>query len=171
MPGDKSPAPESCDESQHSKIGRLRLILFCLLLSAFCLSTQAQFAIPWWTLDGGGGTSTGGVYSVSGTIGQPDAGRMSGGSFTLEGGFWSIVAAVQSPGAPYLTVTRTATNTVVVSWPAPAEGWRLFSTPSLAPGGSVWTEIPPPYPTQGTTDLFVVEPSPVGNKFYRLHKP
>ena len=37
---------------------------------------------------GGGGTSTGGVYSVSGTIGQPDAGLLTGGSYTLAGGFW-----------------------------------------------------------------------------------
>ena len=32
------------------------------------------YSIDWSTIDGGGGTSTGGVYSVSGTIGQPDAG-------------------------------------------------------------------------------------------------
>jgi hypothetical protein len=29
--------------------------------------------LDWFTIDGGGGTSTGGVYAVSGTIGQPDA--------------------------------------------------------------------------------------------------
>ena len=33
-----------------------------------------NIAVDWFTIDGGGGTSTGGVYSVSGTIGQPDAG-------------------------------------------------------------------------------------------------
>ena len=33
-----------------------------------------SYQIDWFTIDGGGGTSTGGVYSVSGTIGQPDAG-------------------------------------------------------------------------------------------------
>jgi hypothetical protein len=122
-------------------------------------------------VDGGGGASTGGVYSVSGTIGQADAGTMSGGQFTLVGGFWSIVAAIQTPGAPLLSVWRTSTNTVVVSWPAPAEGWLLHATTNLVPGGSAWTEIPPPYPTQGTTNRFFLEPSPVGHKFYRLHKP
>ena len=39
----------------------------------------AQPEITWQTLDGGGGTSTGGVYAVSGTIGQPDAGVSAGG--------------------------------------------------------------------------------------------
>ena len=33
-----------------------------------------NYSIDWFTIDGGGGTSTGGVYAVSGTIGQPDAG-------------------------------------------------------------------------------------------------
>jgi len=46
---------------------------------------------------------------------------MSGGSFTLVGGFWGIIAAVQTPGAPYLSVTR-SNATVIVSWPKPAEG-------------------------------------------------
>ena len=48
-----------------------------------------QFDLSWHTIDGGGGTSTGGNFSLSGTIGQPDAGTMSGGNFTLVGGFWA----------------------------------------------------------------------------------
>ena len=60
-------------------------------------AAQAQFAIDWWTVDGGGAMfSTGGNYSLGGTIGQPDAGVMSGGNFTLVGGFW----AVTLPSAP-----------------------------------------------------------------------
>jgi hypothetical protein len=40
-------------------------------------------------VDGGGGASTGGEFSISGTIGQPDAGVvLGGGSFDLVGGFW-----------------------------------------------------------------------------------
>ncbi len=45
--------------------------------------------INWYTIDGGGGTSTGGTFALSGTIGQPDAGGpMTGGTFSLTGGFW-----------------------------------------------------------------------------------
>ena len=44
--------------------------------------------ISWYTLDGGGGTSTGGTMQLSGTIGQADAGVLSGGPFSLYGGFW-----------------------------------------------------------------------------------
>jgi hypothetical protein len=44
-----------------------------------------------WTIDGGGSMfSAGGAFELSGTIGQPDAGKMSGGegAFELTGGFW-----------------------------------------------------------------------------------
>lgn len=45
------------------------------------------------TIDGGGGTSTGGVFELSGTFGQPDAGaEMTGGDFALTGGFWPAAA-------------------------------------------------------------------------------
>src|SRR3981189_3685837 len=93
--------------------------LACLALfvsSVSCLRAQS-YSIDWFTIDGGGGTSTGGVYSVSGTIGQPDAGHMSGGTFTLDGGFWGIIGAVQTPGSPLLRVVLTTSNTVVVAWP------------------------------------------------------
>jgi hypothetical protein len=47
------------------------------------------FDLTWNTIDGGGIMfATGGAYSLGGTIGQPDAGTMSGGSYTLNGGFW-----------------------------------------------------------------------------------
>lgn len=46
------------------------------------------FAIPWWTVDTGGGTSQGSSFALNGTIGQPDAGSLSGGSYTLKGGYW-----------------------------------------------------------------------------------
>jgi len=51
------------------------------------------FSIPWSTIDGGGTlNATGGSYTLSGTIGQPDAGSpMTGGSFSLTGGFWAGV--------------------------------------------------------------------------------
>jgi hypothetical protein len=51
---------------------------------------QSTYAIPWWTLDGGGGTSTAGDFTLFGTIGQPAAGdALSGGDFTVQSGFWA----------------------------------------------------------------------------------
>ena len=46
-----------------------------LLLAWFTATLQAQtYSIDWFKVAGGGGTSTGGVYSVSGTGGQSDSG-------------------------------------------------------------------------------------------------
>ena len=53
--------------------------------------TPGNATVDWWTVDGGGGMeSTGGAWSLSGTVGQPDAGALSGGDFTIEGGFWYV---------------------------------------------------------------------------------
>ena len=49
--------------------------------------------LPWFSVDGGGGTSEGGDFSLDGTVGQPDAGRLAGGDFAVEGGFIPGVAA------------------------------------------------------------------------------
>jgi len=55
---------------------------------------QSGYTLTWWTVDGGGGTfSTGGAYTLGGTIGQPDAGQLTGGTYTLGGGFWGGGAA------------------------------------------------------------------------------
>lgn len=51
---------------------------------------QAGYDLSWWTIDGGGEMfSTGGNYSLGGTIGQPDAGLLAGTGYALAGGFWS----------------------------------------------------------------------------------
>jgi hypothetical protein len=165
---------ESSDSRQSarglalSKTCRLALA-FCLLPSAFCLQARGQYSIDWSTLDGGGGTSTGGVYSVTGTIGQPDAGKMSGGNFTLDGGFWGLIAAVQTPGAPLLSITlNPQLSTLTVSWPLSQTSWQLQTTTNLLTTGCVWTECS--YQTNGATCCRIESP-PVGTKFYRLHTP
>src|SRR5437660_6145162 len=98
----ESRGERSAVRSQISAM-HIGLLMVGLLLAASTVRGQ-NFSIDWFTIDGGGGTSTGGVYSVSGTIGQPDAGHMSGGNFTIDGGFWGIIAVVQTPGAPLLRI-------------------------------------------------------------------
>jgi hypothetical protein len=39
--------------------------------------------------DSGGGVSQGGAYILSGTVGQPEPGSLSGGAYVVKGGFWS----------------------------------------------------------------------------------
>src|SRR5665213_2628504 len=97
--------------------------LFSLLLPV--LGFAQQYSIDWYKIAGGGGTSTGATYQVTGTIGQPDAGgAMSGGNFSVTGGFWSLISVVQTSGAPTLTITNSGNN-VIVSWPYPSTGWTL----------------------------------------------
>jgi len=139
-----------------------------LILSAGVWGASAQtYSIDWFTVDGGGGTSSGGPYTLSGTIGQPDAGVMSGGNYTLTGGFWSIVSAVQTPGAPSLSVFYTSTNTVVVSWPSPSTGYSLQQNSGFVPGN--WVNSGLGVADDGTTRSVVINP-PVGNLFFRLKK-
>jgi len=66
------------------------LVSVALLLLAGVALANGVYEIPWFTADGGGGTwSEGGGFSLGGTIGQPDAGALSGGEYTLLGGFWA----------------------------------------------------------------------------------
>ena len=48
----------------------------------------SSFEIPSYTIDSGGGTLTGGTFTLVASIGQPDAGpALTGSTFTLQGGF------------------------------------------------------------------------------------
>ena len=101
-----------------------------LLLTAVNAHSQ-PYTINWYKIAGGGGTSTGDVYSVSGTIGQHDAGeQMTGGSYSLTGGFWALISVAQMPGAPTLFISH-AGNTVTVYW-QDASGWSLQQNGNLA---------------------------------------
>jgi len=68
-----------------------RIVLFwpiCLLVTLPALAQPGRpYELSWSTIDGGGGVSSG-QYVLSGTIGQPDAGVMAGGSYEVYGGFW-----------------------------------------------------------------------------------
>ena len=98
-----------------------------LFSCAFCLCAHAQpnYTNKWSTIDGGGGASTGGVYTITGTASQPDAGVMRGGEYTVNGGFWGRIAVVQMPGAPPLTIRRMGANSLAVCWPYPSTGYEL----------------------------------------------
>ena len=113
------------------------------------------------------GASTGGVFTVSGTIGQPDAGTMSGGNYTLQGGFWGIIAAVQTPGAPLLSITlNPQLSTINVAWPSPSTGWELQQNTNSVSSVN-WSDVTDTIQDDGTTKTLIVNP-PAGNRFYRL---
>jgi hypothetical protein len=136
-----------------------------LVLATSVLRTEAQyFSIDWFTIDGGGGASTGGVHAVSGTIGQPDAGGpMSSGQYSLIGGFWALPLAVQTTGAPTLTIVSAAPGQATISWTPDTPGFVLQETLSLSPAN--WINSP----SSATNPVTI--PAALPKKFYRLFKP
>jgi hypothetical protein len=147
---------------QKDHMKRLILNLAVFLIPAVVAHAQ-EYSIDWYKVSGGGGASTGGVYSVSGTIGQHDAGGpMTGGNYSLTGGFWALYA-VQTPGAPLLTITHLG-NQAIVSWPPSVTGWTLQTNANLAT------------PTWGNylgavVNNAVTNPLSHGNLFFRLTQP
>jgi hypothetical protein len=141
--------------------------LIWFLLFAFCFCSQAQHAIDWHTIAGGGGTSTGATYQVSGTIGQPDAGSaMTGGQYSLTGGFWSLVAVVQTPGLPNLSIAHTA-DSVVVSWPNTAASTLQTNSNLITMSG--WGAYSGTLSTANGTNSITISP-PTRTLFFRLSK-
>lgn len=149
------------------------LCLGFIALSGLQQLSAQTFSLPWFTLNGGGGTSTGGVFSVSGTIGQPDAGGPStNGAYALVGGFWGMTAILQTPGAPILGIERLAGGNVRLFWNLPATGFQLEQTAALAEPsvGPVWTPVVSPYQTNAP-HITVTVPASTGDRMFRLRKP
>jgi hypothetical protein len=145
-------------------------IPFALLLCLFTSALHAQsYSIAWYKVAGGGGASAGTngatVYSLSGTIGQPDAGTaMTNGDYSLTGGFWSLISVVQTVGTPTLTITHLGAS-VMVSWPD-VGSYTLQQNSNLAvPTG--WATSGYTVTTASGTNSITI-PSPTGSLFFRL---
>jgi hypothetical protein len=146
----------------------MKIFLVLFLGAAWITANGQTFTLDWFTIDGGGGTSTGGDYSISGSIGQSEAGPLlGGGQYQVTGGFWSVVAAIQTPGAPLLSIQH-VDGKVVVSWPSPSPGFVLQERSDLAAGD--WANVTSPLADAGGVRSVTVS-SPLGNRFYRLRKP
>lgn len=174
MPGFNRELTETISTFNPMKIPRQSGILAIIVLLTWSgLSAQAQYSLGPSKIAGGGATtpSTGGVYAVRGSIGQPDAsGASAGGPYSVNGGFWRSL--LQTPGAPLLSAQSLADGNVRISWPLSAASFVLDQTVALtnAPGNSAWSQVPFPYATNAT-EISITVAAPAGNKFYRLRKP
>jgi hypothetical protein len=153
-----------------SKVAHFSAFLTCcfLVLSLAAASASAQsYSISWYTIAGGGGTSTGAQYTVSGTIGQPDASTaMTGGNYSLTGGFWAFISVVQTAGAPTLYISQSG-KTVTVYW-QDVSGWTLQQNSSITSAAS-WAPNTSWTTSNGTNYLNLT--SPTGNLYFRLANP
>ncbi|MEI7733609.1 MAG: hypothetical protein WCO56_28850 [Verrucomicrobiota bacterium] len=146
---------------RRQKPGMALLALFWLSLTA----SHAQYAITQAAITGGGGTSTGSVYSVTGAIGQAAAGRLSGGTFTVDGGVLGVVTVLQTAGMPPLTLQFT-NQVFTIAWAVPQAGYVLEYALDL---NGTWVTVPASeFQTNGTQRSLSV--TPAGVRFYRLRK-
>jgi hypothetical protein len=88
-------------------LGLTGLLLLFLAIPAVARPQAAPahdtYDLTWNTLDGAGGTLTSldGVYTLTSTAGQPEAGQLANG-YTLKGGFWNGVSLNYTISLPLL---------------------------------------------------------------------
>ena len=68
-------------------LATIRYSAICIILFT-AAGLAAEYEIGWHTIDGVGGISSGGPYTLIGTIGQADTGISNGGELVLSAGFW-----------------------------------------------------------------------------------
>jgi hypothetical protein len=141
----------------------VRRVLIASILTLAFRSARAQPYIDWYKISGGGGSSAGGTFQFSGTIGQADAGvAMNGCNYSLTGGFWSLINVLQTAGAPTLYISNSG-STVTVYWQN-AGTWTLQQNPDLTTSG--WSTNCSWTTSNGTNSLIINNPA--GNLFFRL---
>ena len=136
------------------------VLLLLVVFACFCSHVFAQHTITWWTNDGAGGNSAGGVYSLIGVAGQPDSGNISGGTNVVQGGFLGGFV----PNSPSKIANYIFAST--------AEGWTFagqipsYSLPGASSSGGHLALNP-----LGSTNAFSYWYSPEiaisNNKLYR----
>jgi hypothetical protein len=111
---------------------------------------------------GGGGASQGGGYTVEGLVGQAGIGIMTGGSFTVAGGFWETFQIVKT-GLPILTIATGPQQQIIISWSPATPGYVLQESTSLNSAG--WSSLG----TQPQNPSLIIRAGERA-KFYRLIK-
>jgi hypothetical protein len=154
---------------RRAAMALLALVGVLFLSVTFSAHAQSQrFQVIAFT-DLGGSVSSGGAYTVSGTVGQPNVGQSSNEQFGISDGFWNVVATLQTPDAPLVSVEQLANGSVRIFWPLTADGFVLDHSPSIDPS-SLWSPVQLPQETSAT-HISVTIPAPEEIRFYRLRSP
>jgi len=143
------------------------LLVFIVLVISRSAAEADPFNVTDFSIEGSGGTSRGGTFVVTGVTGEPAAGVMTGGEFTLQGAWQPAPPESSFPliGVQY----DPAAGNLAISWPTTATGYLLQSNPDPGnPGG--WTDIPTT-PVVVGGNLEVVIQTELQLQFYRLRKP
>ena len=147
---------------------RTRSIL--ILCAATFTLAHAQYEIPWYTIDGsGGGTSAGGSYELSGSIGQPDVGKSTGGDYELVAGFWAFAVVIQTDDGPQLNIRYLSPTEAEIYWEAGPDPALLQRSADLMDGDG-W-EDDPGTPVIDGDGIYRLTVTPLESiRFYRLRK-
>ena len=136
-------------------------LLLGLLLTTIPSIAQT-FTLESFNIDGGSATLSGGSYIVIATVGQPNAGLFSGGDFTLQAGYWPVVSEVIVPD---LTATLLSDGTVQVCWPSSATEFSLQEATTL---NSVDWSASALVQNDGEGTKCVTVSATAGSRFFRL---
>lgn len=147
---------------------RFIAILFVVIVSGIHALYGEGFSIEWQVLDATVGTSTGGSYSITGIIGQPNASTpMTGGEFSISGGVTGLAVALREQNSPALRIEPRGAN-LLIAWPSSGMGFHLQQSSSLITPG--WNEVLVT-PTVAGSENQILLPFAAGHRFFRLHKP
>jgi hypothetical protein len=94
---------------------------------------------------------------------------MTGGSYSLTGGFWSLISVVQNAGTPNLSIAYLG-NSVIVFWPDTGTYTLQQNSNLAAPAGWAASGYPVITNSPAGTNSITITP-PVGNLFFRLANP
>ncbi len=89
----------------------MSIVLLGLNRSTMQAIEGGQYVLEWQAVGFGGGESIGGDYALSSTVGQASADELTGGTYSLGGGFWGGGARVVVPVVPAPAATPTVTPT------------------------------------------------------------
>jgi hypothetical protein len=150
--------------------------IFALLLGLLLhpVSVAQAYDIEWFKIAGGGGTSTDGFYTLSGTLGQSEAGvTMSGGIYSVTGGAQFESEGSDLPPAPLRIVAIQLLNPGgtpelhIAMVGTPGRAFQLQFTPSLALA-ITWSNLGALAISPSEGRLEFVDPNPPGARFYRI---
>lgn len=136
--------------------------------------TGGAYNLSWHTNDGGGTTSAvGGIYSLNGTIGQPDAGAASGGAYALSSGFWGIANLFPPSPLKILSIIRLPNGQAYLEClGVPNQVNNLQASPDLNPANfASVSPLPAAANSAGTFSYQDVSSAGQAKKFYRLAYP
>ena len=104
-------------------------LAFTLSMPTLAATLAGVYTLDWFTFSNGGGQATGAAYTLNSTIGQPMAGSLSGGAYSMAVGFWRP----DVPGGP---ITPTLDLAKSVSSSTARSGDTLTYTLSLTANGA-----------------------------------